>query len=116
MPKYNFSGLNDTQCKILYDDDNSEIDIVIPGNSQFITMNALDCCKDAFEATTKVKNYKIINDTNNILFGKGDWLSSWKVNLNMNFKEYMRATNNTEEEVVFERNKISLEKLNQIFF
>jgi len=115
MSTFTFSGINDVEFTIS-DETGQSISKQILTSPQFIPMNAWDCCKDAFLATTKVTKPLLLNSINKTLFGDRDWLSSWKQNLKMNFKEYMTSTNNTEEEVVFERNKIKVERLNQIFY
>jgi hypothetical protein len=85
-------------------------------------MNAWDCCKDA-----KSSIYTVRDDRNNdfntmlqLLFGNisgsNNWVGDWKSNLNSIFKEFMQYTKLEEEEVVFERNGISVEKLPQKYF
>lgn len=85
-------------------------------------MNAWDCCKDAKSSTYTVRDDRN-NDFNSmlrLLFGNigetNNWLGDWKSKLNSIFKEFMQDTNLKEEEVVFERNGISVEKLPQKYF
>jgi len=115
MSTFTFSGISEVEFQIS-DGTGTSISKQISRSPMFIPMNAWDCCKDAFLATTKVIRPGILLSINNTLFGPGEWLDNWRSNLKMNFKEYMTATMNTEEEVVFERNKIKVERLNQIFY
>ena len=119
MTTFIFSGIDDRQFNIIDENGTTIYTVQLPHTTNFLPMNAWDCCKDAFSPKLKVENPLLMSKINNGLFGvssEGDWLSNWRQNLKLNFKDYMTATGNQEEEVVFERNNIKVERLNQIFF
>lgn len=102
---------------------NNSASTVDPNIEMFRKINAWDCCKDAKNTTISVNESKN-NDFNNmlqILFGNtpnrgSNWLSRWEIELNTIFRYYMNYGNLNEQEIVFERNGISVEKLPQKYF
>lgn len=109
MTTYTLSGVDSTTY--LIKSGASEIPVNISKDPLFLPMNAWDCCKDAIETTTKITNPALLDGAIAALFGGANWLAGWKHLLNTNFKEYMTSMNYQEEEIVFERNKITVERL-----
>ena len=82
-------------------------------------MNKWDCCKDASAGKGSKANIKIImNELLPMIFNPGEtsaW-DSWERKLNDNFKEYCKQNNIKQTPIVFERYKVTVDKLLQIIF
>ena len=91
--------------------------IVTLGDPTFMDMNAWDCCKDAgpHDAGAAKMNQFLPNLFHNAP-GGALWTNNWHTNLENNFKTHITNNNIEEEEIVFERNKIEVTKLDQYFF
>ena len=87
------------------------------GDPTFMDMNAWDCCKDAgpHDAGADKMN-QFLPNLFPIAPGGALWTHNWHTNLENNFKTYITNNNIKEEEIVFERNKIEVTKLDQYFF
>jgi hypothetical protein len=95
-----------------------ELPFFLTGNPMFMDMNGWDCCKDS-NAGTPAAGSKKMNELLPHLFPSTsitEWATNWHDNLLNNFKTYTTTFSIKEEEIVFERNKKEVKKLDQCFF
>lgn len=117
MTTYYIDGISPNSYRITSDGVPPVNIIVTLGDPTFMNMNAWDCCKDA-NAGTPVAGADNMNQFLPKLFpiAAGAWTQNWHTNLENNFKTHITINGIEEEEIVFERNKIEVTKLDQYFF
>lgn len=119
MSTYYIDGISPTSYRI-WSDGVPAVNIIVTlnGDPTFMNMNAWDCCKDS-NAGTPAAGTDNMNNFLRHLFPSTSitqWATNWSINLADNFKIHITNSSIEEEEIVFERNKIEVTKLNQYFF